>query len=61
MGLTTASNAADLIGTMNGPPMNGGPANGQSDHQAFLSQLDGQLDSFRRSDAQRDALVQVRL
>ncbi|KAI5273960.1 hypothetical protein E4T47_02870 [Aureobasidium subglaciale] len=44
---------------MNGPPsMGSGQTNGQSDHQSFLGHLESQLDSFRKSDAQRDALVQ---
>lgn len=44
---------------MNGPPMSGGHMNGQTNHQSFLGQLESQLEDFRRSDAQRDALVQV--
>ena len=44
---------------MNGPPMSGGHTNGQSNHQSFLGDLENQLEGFRRSDAQRDALVQV--
>ena len=43
---------------MNGPPISGGHANGQTNHPSFLGQLESQLEDFRRSDAQRDALVQ---
>jgi hypothetical protein len=44
---------------MSGPPMNDGHMNGQANHQSFLGHLESQLEGFRRSDAQRDALVQV--
>jgi hypothetical protein len=44
---------------MSGPPMSGGHTNGQPNHQSFLGHLESQLEGFRRSDAQRDALVQV--
>ncbi|KAI4759512.1 hypothetical protein E4T52_08346 [Aureobasidium sp. EXF-3400] len=43
---------------MSGPPMSGGHTNGQPNHQSFLGHLESQLEGFRRSDAQRDALVQ---
>jgi hypothetical protein len=39
--------------------MSGGHTNGQPNHQSFLGHLESQLEGFRRSDAQRDALVQV--
>lgn len=41
------------------PPMSGGHTNGQTNHDSFLGRLESQLEDFRRSDAQRDALVQV--
>jgi hypothetical protein len=39
--------------------MNDGHMNGQNNHQSFLGHLESQLEGFRRSDTQRDALVQV--
>lgn len=43
------------------PPMSNSHTNGHSNDQYFLSSLESQLEGFRRSDAQRDALVQVGL
>lgn len=45
---------------MSGPPMSSGHTNGHTDTQSFLRGLESQLEGFRRSDAERDALVQVR-
>jgi len=44
---------------MNDPSTSGGHTNGQANRQSFLGQLESQLEDFRRSDAQRDAVVQV--
>lgn len=41
------------------PPMGSSHTNGQPNHQSFLRSLESQLEGFRKSDAQRDALVQV--
>lgn len=41
------------------PPTSSSHTNGHSNDQSFLSGLESQLEGFRRSDAQRDALVQV--
>ncbi|THY37761.1 hypothetical protein D6C99_09471 [Aureobasidium pullulans] len=43
---------------MSGPPMSSGHTNGHTDTQSFLGGLESQLEGFRRSDAERDALVQ---
>ncbi|KAI4737518.1 hypothetical protein E4T50_11985 [Aureobasidium sp. EXF-12298] len=39
-------------------PVGSGHTNGQANDQSFLSSLESQLEGFRKSDAQRDALVQ---
>lgn len=41
-------------------PVGRGHTNGQANDQSFLSSLESQLEGFRKSDTQRDALVQVR-
>ncbi|KAG9560229.1 hypothetical protein KCU77_g17994, partial [Aureobasidium melanogenum] len=40
------------------PPVGSGHTNGQTNDQSFPRSLESQLEGFRRSDAQRDALVQ---